>query len=160
MLYFGYGSNMNRRQLASRCPTAEFRFRGRLPGYRLAYTRFSPKRLCGVLDILPCAESEVWGAVFSLGEPDFAQLDICEFCNEDGYRRLPIDVEVEGNGRTRVAAIAYEVRTKLPEEIAPSDDYLGTVVAGARQCGLSEAYIERVVASARSLPPHAEAATP
>lgn len=151
MLYFGYGSNMNRRQLLSRCATAQFRFRGKLPGYRLAYTRYSPRRRCGVLDLLPCRDGEVWGGVFSLQQHDWQRLDEFEFCCAEGYRRVRVEIQVDGNPYYRLPAIAYEVCDKLADEVSPSDDYLAAVLTGARQCGLPDRYLQSLSRRAREL---------
>ena len=70
MLYFAYGSNMDWDQMRTRCPSAAFVGIARLPDHRLAFTRFSKTRKCGVADVVPAKGQSVWGAVFSIDERD------------------------------------------------------------------------------------------
>ncbi len=104
-----------------------------------------------MLDLVPCECGEVWGGVYSLDEADWARLDEFEFCAQGGYRRTEIEIEAEQDPGARLRVVAYEVRDKLAVECAPSDEYLATVVAGARQCGLPAAYIESLVADAQAV---------
>jgi hypothetical protein len=50
VLYFAYGSNMNWEQMKTRCPSARFVAVALLPDYKLAFTRKSINRGCGVAD--------------------------------------------------------------------------------------------------------------
>jgi len=53
MLYFAYGSNLDFAQMRDRCPSALFVAIAKLPDHRLAFTRKSIKRACGVADAVP-----------------------------------------------------------------------------------------------------------
>lgn len=143
MLYFAYGSNLHLDQLAGRCPSATFVSAARLSGYRLAFTRFSPRRKCGVLDIVADPQSIVWGGLFDVHANDLPQLDRAEFCHSSGYRRRQVCVERHDVQRL-VAAVTYEVVDKLVEHQTPSADYLQTVLAGARACRLPDGYLETI----------------
>lgn len=60
MLYFAYGSNMNWDQMRERCPSSRFLGIAALPDHRLAFTRGSPKRGCGVADVVAEARKSIW----------------------------------------------------------------------------------------------------
>ncbi len=55
--YFAYGSNMSQDQIRARCPSHKFLCAAELPGHKLAFTRYSRKRECGVADIVPARGS-------------------------------------------------------------------------------------------------------
>ena len=57
LLYFAYGSNMNRNQMAFRCPDAEVAGSVRLEGYRLAFRENGGG--VGVATVLPEPDSFV-----------------------------------------------------------------------------------------------------
>jgi gamma-glutamylcyclotransferase len=73
---------MNWDQMRQRCPSARFEFIAKAEGYRLAFTRFSKKRQCGVADIVASPGAEVWGAVFTIPNDEIDELD-----KSEGYRR-------------------------------------------------------------------------
>lgn len=50
--YFAYGSNLDWHQMKKRCPYARFRCVAKLPNHRLAFTRKSRTRGCGVSDVV------------------------------------------------------------------------------------------------------------
>lgn len=52
MLYFVYGSNMHWGQMQRRCPSARFTYKAILRGRRLAFSRKSVARGCGVVDVV------------------------------------------------------------------------------------------------------------
>src|SRR5918995_5170968 len=82
MLYFAYGSNMNWAQMKARCPSARFVGVALLRDHRLAFTRKSVNRGCGVADVVSEAGARVWGgAVFEVSDLDIGKLDVSE-----GYR--------------------------------------------------------------------------
>jgi len=120
--YFAYGSNMAAAQ--------GFVRPARLEGYRLGLTRRSIRWKAGVLDIVPAAESHVWGALYEVD--DLLALDAKEGVGMGAYRRI----EVEPGGGQR--AIAYEVVDKEPEPVPPDPEYTALVLTAARERGLPE----------------------
>jgi hypothetical protein len=121
VLYFAYGSNM--------AVADGFVRPARLDGYRLALTRRSIRWRAGVLDIVEADGRHVWGALFDL--PDLERLDAKEAAGVS-YRR--VEVELDGGER----AVAYEVIHKEPEPVPTCSEYAELVLAGARECGLSD----------------------
>ncbi|MBB3178254.1 ABC transporter substrate-binding protein [Variovorax sp. Sphag1AA] len=77
--YFAYGSNMLHDQIGARCPSQKFICVAELPGYRLAFTRYSPKRQCGVADIVPAPGESVWGALFEMSMAETKRAEIPNF---------------------------------------------------------------------------------
>jgi len=144
-LYFAYGSNMDLEQLADRCPSAKFQHVAVARGYRLAFTRFSQKRQCGVADLILDMGSEVWGAVFKIGAPDVTKLDRSEGAHltPPAYRRVPLEVSRAADGES-VHAFTYEVVAKAAEHVKPNTVYLGLMVGGAVRWGLPQQYIEKL----------------
>ena len=50
--YFAYGSNMNHKQMKSRCPDSHFLKRAYLEGYKFAYDGYSKTRNGAVANII------------------------------------------------------------------------------------------------------------
>ena len=78
MLYFAYGSNMDWDQMKQCCQAARFVGVALLPDHRLAFTRKSVNRGCGVADAVPDAGRRVWGVVYEIGDLDVGKLDTSE----------------------------------------------------------------------------------
>lgn len=138
--YFAYGSNMSHDQICVRCPSQEFICTAELRDYRLAFTRYSKKRGCGVADIVPAPGASVWGAVFEMCEADLAALDRNEgvHLNPPAYARVQVQVlTLDGHP---LDAITYEVFNKSADGYAPNAEYLGLIADGASKWGLPQAY--------------------
>ncbi len=139
ILYFAYGSNLDLRQFQRRCPGSVVVGRARLPGYQLAFTRYSRNRKGGVADIVPQPGAEVWGALYDVDEPCMAALDEYEGVPRH-YRRETVRVfDDEGVEREAVAYIANRTG-----EFAPSRQYLAIIARGAREHRLPEEYIRAI----------------
>ena len=108
MLYFAYGSNLHWEQMKNRCPSARFVCVAKLAGYRLAFTRFSDRRRCGVADVIETEGNEVWGVVYQLDECDFGPLDDYEGHvpgrRNNAYERIELRVLRNGNAAQPTAA--------------------------------------------------------
>lgn len=141
MLYFAYGSNLHLRQFRRRCPGSTPLKRARLPGYRLAFKRYSKTRKGGVADVVEDAGSEVWGALYEI---DGACLDALDRFEEAprAYRRDTVRV-TDDDGVELEAFIYFANKTG---DFAPSRQYLGLIINGARDHNLPEEYIESLQA--------------
>ena len=73
LLYFAYGSNMNRNQMTFRCPDAEVAGTVQLSGYRLAFRENGGGT--GVATVLPEPDSFVDGVLWRISERDERRLD-------------------------------------------------------------------------------------
>ncbi|KAM3516801.1 hypothetical protein NHJ13051_009567 [Beauveria bassiana] len=71
--YVGFGSNMWKQQVKTRCRTAEYLGIARLPGYRWFIAAQG-----GANITLGSDDDEVWGLAYSLQPSDEAELDVIE----------------------------------------------------------------------------------
>lgn len=138
--YFAYGSNMSDEQIAQRCPSHRFVCVAKLPGYRLAFTRRSVKRGCGVADVVAMADETVWGVVLEMSDADLAELDKHEGVHKNPPAYVRKNVQVVSTDGQLLDAITYEVFTKAVDEYDPNAEYLGLIIAGARKWGLPREY--------------------
>jgi gamma-glutamylcyclotransferase len=141
-LLFAYGSNLAASEMDAWCPEARFAGVARLPDHRLSLNRRSIRWGGGAVDIVRAPGEEVWGVLYEV--PD-GTLDLLDAKEGEGWAYRRVEVEVEHGGH-RVAAEAYEVVDKAPEKVSPAPEYAALLVRGARQRGLPEEYVERVLA--------------
>ncbi|MGK7916461.1 MAG: gamma-glutamylcyclotransferase [Prochloraceae cyanobacterium] len=139
--YFAYGSCMCpvdlKRSLAEN--THQYIIgTASLKGYRLGFYRFSQRRQCGALDIVPDSNSSVEGVLYHLPWRLSDRLDHREDVPQNGYRQEFI--QVHSNKQLYQNVRTYVVVNKLDREIPPNDWYFTVVLRGAVTCGLSEQY--------------------
>lgn len=145
--YFAYASNMSLAQMRERCPESMKVGIGQLPGHRLVFPRFSKNRQCGVASVEPHAPSTVWGVVFHLTAEDALRLDRFEGHVPDrhptlnNYNRTVVPVHAEGLQTGPMDCMTY-VATVQGEHFAPSADYHGLILRGARENGLPPHYLD------------------
>jgi hypothetical protein len=149
MMYFAYGSNMDWKQMRERCPSARFVCTALLPGHRLAFTRKSRDRGCGVADAVPEKLDSVWGVAYEIGELDFGNLDRSEGFvagrnkKENAYTREERHVFAEGDQNKPLSAWVYfaEQQANPPP---PSEEYRRLIVEGAKYWHLPSEYVARL----------------
>jgi gamma-glutamylcyclotransferase (GGCT)/AIG2-like uncharacterized protein YtfP len=136
--YFAYGSNMEPEGLARICPSRHLLGAARLRDHRLAFTRRSRRRHCGVADLVPCEGLTVWGGLYELRSSELDRLGQKE---GEGwaYERASVVVELDDGGRQN--AFAHRVMRKEWPEVVPSSTYMEEVLSGARACGLPNHYL-------------------
>src|SRR4051812_6473274 len=78
MLTLAYGSNMNWNQMRERCPSSRFVEIAVLRDHKLAFTRKSDNRGCGVADVVAEDGALVWGVVYEIADVDIDKLDAWE----------------------------------------------------------------------------------
>lgn len=138
--YFAYGSCM--------CPVDLKRTLGEsthpyvighatLKGYRLGFYRQSPRRKCGVLDVVKDPGAKVEGVLYYLPWRLSDRLDEREEVPH-GYQHETIEVHCRNKTYSNVRT--YVVVNKLKQELAPNDWYFSVVMRGAVTCGLPEQY--------------------
>lgn len=147
MLYFAYGSNMDRDQMKGRAPSAEFLCVAQLKGHRLAFSRRSKHRGGGSADAVFDPGQEVWGVVYQIDERDFEELDRAEDIvpgrAQNGYHRDRGRVYADGDEKRPLEVYIYfAVKEKDPP--LPSARYMKQIIRGATHWGLPKAYIERL----------------
>jgi gamma-glutamylcyclotransferase (GGCT)/AIG2-like uncharacterized protein YtfP len=138
-LYFAYASNMEPRRFQRLCPRSTFVGPARLPGRRLAFSRYSRQRRGGSADIVADAEAEVWGVLYEVGDADLDTLDRSEDVPA-AYRRAAVVVE-DAEGRQRQAVTYLANRTG---DFLPHRDYLRLIVQGAEARGLPQEWIRHL----------------
>ncbi len=111
MIYFAYGSNMDPVQMRERCVGSRARGAGYLAGYRLAFSRWSPRRKHAVASIEEYPGEGVWGVVYEMTPDDWTSLHpfeghIAEGHPENGYDLIGVAVQMEAeavSARTYIA---------------------------------------------------------
>ncbi len=138
--YFAYGANMSPRVLRRRGITPEESRAARLEGYAL---RFSQRGLIflepGFANIEPEDGRETWGVAHRLPPGQLARLDGFEGAE---YGRVLVELETE---QGRVQAQAY-LNPRPTPGLVPSRRYSRVCVAGAREFGLPEHYVDFLAA--------------
>ena len=147
MLYFGYGSNLNLKDLEKferkNFPNREKLFEDTtnildgiffLPDYQLQFPVKSTRRKGGVLDMTPKLGHAVAGKLFEVEDWDL--LDAKEGA-PNFYKKIPITV-IDENGKT-FDAFTYVVSSKSKVEyVKPHQDYVRTVSDGYEEFGISQ----------------------
>jgi gamma-glutamylcyclotransferase len=141
-LLFAYGSNLAASEIGAWCPEARFAGVARLPDHRIALNRRSIRWGGGAVDVVPAPGEEVWGALYEVPDTALAGLDAKE---GQGWAYRRVDVDVERAGRP-IAATAYEVVEKEPEEVPATPEYAALLVRAARERGLPDHYVRRLLA--------------
>lgn len=147
MLHFAYGSNMDWGQMRERCPSARFVGIAQLRDHRLAFTRKSTRRGCGVADALRDPAGKVWGVVYEISDLDVARLDSREGYqpgrDKNSYWRRECMVFLGGadDGPLKVWAYFAEPQPSPP---LPNEAYKNLILTGARHWRLPEEYIQEL----------------
>lgn len=144
MLYFAYASNMHRGQMQRWCPASRFLKTASLPGFRFVYDGFSVTWDGAVANIVKADTDSVWGVLYEVTERDRLTLDAFEGYPRDYDHR---DVEVRDRDGNVCRAVTYFRTGRAPGP--PHPDYERIVIDGAKESGLPEDYIDRVLRVAR-----------
>lgn len=123
MLYFAYGSNLNKFQMERRCPDSIPIAKVRLRNYKLVFNR--------VADIIESNGDIVEGAIYDVSARDIRNLNVYE-----GYPRLytKVDVIVEDDSGKIYKAFAYVMVEK--GITPPNKHYFGIIAEGYRDWNL------------------------
>jgi hypothetical protein len=149
MLSFAYGSSMDIAQTRSRCrnPNLKAECIAKLGDHRLAFTRWSTKRACGVADAVPAPGKEVWGVIFELNDAELELLDESEgycatrACGQNSYVREERVVCRDGDETQPLKVQVYFVLKK--GNFRPSYEYKNLILKGAR-AHLPQSYISEL----------------
>jgi gamma-glutamylcyclotransferase (GGCT)/AIG2-like uncharacterized protein YtfP len=134
-LYFAYGSNMDRAAMASRCPASTPLGAARLMRHRFIITAD------GYASVLRDPGRTVWGVLWELALADVPALDRYEDVRTGLYRKAMQPVLTERGPRR---ALIYLGRNAEPG--LPAPDYLGGIVAAAREAALPGDYVRELEA--------------
>lgn len=124
--YLAYGSNLNKRQMARRCPDAVPVGVVTIMDYELVFR--------DVATIEPKLGAEVPCGIWKISAEDERRLDVYE-----GYPRLYVkqDFWVDVGGE-HVRAMAYVMTDGIRRKAPPSTDYLLTIMEGYGDFGLDD----------------------
>lgn len=140
--YFAYGSNMLRRRLVERAPSALVRATGYMEGYTI---RFNKKSMDGSgkcnLVKTEDEESKVYGVVYDFLDADKPALDKHEGLGE-GYNTEEVRVITAGGEITAYTYVAED--SAVVDSLKPYSWYKDLVVEGARQHALPAEYVAQL----------------
>lgn len=138
-LYFAYGSNMDPKQMARRCPSSTIVGKARLKGYRFQINQR------GVATIVPDSNSIVWGLAWQISERDEKSLDDAEGVRYGTYLKQCAPIEFEdGNSKQLLVYIASNSDFGTPRE-----NYLEGIVTVAESNGFPDDYLSELKKMAR-----------
>ena len=144
MLYFAYGSNMNWNQMRERCPSSRFVGIAVLRDHKLAFTRKSVDRGCGVADVVEEDGAHVWGVVYEIADLDVGKLDTKEGFrpgrDKNSYNRRECMVFLDGKDQRPLTVSAY-FGDPQPNPPLPNATYRNLILAGAEHWHLPKQYI-------------------
>ncbi len=124
-LYFAYGMNTNRDEMAYRCPGAMPMGRAILPDYRLEFKSFAT--------IVPSPKETVEGVLWTITDSDESALDMLEGYPEFYDKKT---VLVQHDNQSYIA-MTY-IMGPREQGYAPSDGYYSMVSEGYQTFGLSQ----------------------
>lgn len=130
MLYFAYGSNMNRALMRRHCPGATELGTAALFGCRFIITTD------GYASIVPRSGGRVHGVLWRLTARDLAALNSYEGIESGLYSKLTLPVRKDGR---RVAATVYVARSRTAGR--PKPGYLDVTLDAAREWDLPAPYV-------------------
>jgi len=122
--YFAYGSNLNKKQMTVRCPTAKFIGAAELSGFKLVFR--------GVLDIEHSrSNSKVIGAIFKVKSKDIYNLDQYE-----GYPTFYTKETVIAKINNKNVKLFYYLMVNQFDVKPPSQSYYDSCLQGYKDWGL------------------------
>ena len=124
-LYFAYGMNTNKDEMAYRCPGARALGKAVLPGYRFEFKSFAT--------IVPSPKESVEGVLWTITDTDESALDMLEGYPEF-YDKKTLSVEHDNQS---YIAMTY-IMGPREQGYAPSDGYYSMVSEGYQSFGLSQ----------------------
>ena len=136
MLYFAYGSNLNRKQMKRRCKDSEYITCHTLKGYKLSFRNnyFGGGVLDGgVADIEKKQNGEVLGAIYKISKKDEKKLDVYE-----DFPKLYIKKYFKLYGKK----VMFYYMPRKTKNVAPSRRYINIIIQGYKDCGYRDTYIE------------------
>lgn len=133
--YFAYGSNMDCKQMAERCPGTWLVGPGLLRGYRFLINSR------GVATVVQDEEAITWGVVWKITEADRKTLDEKEGVRFGTYS--PKHVQIELSDSQICSCLIYLASNNSPGK--PRNNYLERIIRWAEQHGLPQDYIDQEI---------------
>ena len=133
MYYFAYASNLNRRQMAERCPDSKPLFRAILPNYKLIFAGWKRKWRGGYATIKSERDEKVYGAIYEISERCLRRLDEYEDYPNDYSRMNVLVIREDGEA---LEAVTY-FKKEQSEGTPPSEKYLAVIRQGYKDWGIT-----------------------
>ena len=130
MLYFAFGSNLNRKQMKKRCKDSKYIGCYKLKGYKLVFRHMYYGG--GVADLDRKKNSTALGAIYKISKKDEKKLDEYE-----DFPRIYIKKYFKFSGRK----VMFYYMPKKTKHISPSKRYLNLIIKGYKDCGYRNNYI-------------------
>lgn len=144
--YLAYGSNLNLRQMALRCPTAKAVGTAVIKDYELL---FKGSKTGAYLTIEPKVGAEVPVAVWSVEPADEQRLDVYEGYPTFYYKaELDLPVRYFSGKKVVRTAFVYIMREDRPLGM-PSGSYVRTCLEGYRNFGFNESILLAALENSR-----------
>ena len=126
MNYFAYGSNISKKQMATRCPGSKPKISAILPNYKLIFTGWSRRWKGGTASIKHYNGQKVYGVVYEVSEADLKKLD-----NHEGYPGTydRMNVIVFTDTDDPMEAFTY-IKKDQSQETEPSVEYTAIIRQG------------------------------
>ena len=134
ILYFAYGSNLNKRQMEIRCPDSKPLCRYTGSNYRLTFRYHANIEKC-----VPGSKESVPGAIYEISKRDERMLDRYEGVDHHGvggyYRKAYFE---SSHGLVLVYIMVESTRGKINR---PDETYYNVCVEGCEDWGLGDAHM-------------------
>ena len=127
MLYFAYGSNLNRKQIKRRCKNSRFISRHILKNYQLVF-----RSKYGAADIQRKKGSSVLGAIYDINKTDEKKLD--------AYEEFP-KVYVKKYFKILGKKVMFYYMSSKTKQTEPSRRYLSSIIQGYKDCGYKNSHV-------------------
>jgi hypothetical protein len=141
MLHFGYGSNLRAAFVRELLPGAKPVMKGYLPNYEVQWPAWSDTFRGGTSSIVENPGELVEGVLYDCPERELKELDYKPGLYVPAYKRETFTVLGE-DGQWHRAEL-YRLRA-LSGPFPPSRSYVEGMLSGAREVGLSPAYIDKI----------------
>lgn len=145
--YFAYGSNLLKKRIHIRNPSAVFKLIARLDGYRLEfdYNPLDSRWHGAAATITESKGDHVWGVLWTLNKTDMESLDVQEGVGDRVYEPRTVDV-TDVNGKVLRNCRTYYLVDRGFEDRRPSPQYLDVIIRGAIEHDLPVDYVKKLKA--------------
>ena len=127
MLYFAFGSNLNRKQIKRRCKNSRFISRHILKNYQLVF-----RSKYGAADIQRKKGSSVLGAIYDINKTDEKKLD--------AYEEFP-KVYVKKYFKILGKKVMFYYMSSKTKQVKPYRRYLSSIIQGYKDCGYKDSHV-------------------
>jgi cation transport regulator ChaC len=134
LLYFAYGSNLNRARMRQRVPSARTEAVAFLEHHRFVCSKRG-RDGSAKANLVPVSGCRVWGVIYRIAQPRLALLDRFE----TGYERVDVEVHTAAGVARRASTYRSD---RIIDAPVPFDWYRELILEGAREHGLPEEYLK------------------